>query len=170
MSNLGERISRYFGRRAGSTGATIVQVRDPSELYDVIGQGLLDAAPAVWVEAGAIWRSVGKYGQGSFFAILEDGEKETINVEHEVLRALDELRNLFAQPGTGAWFTATAGFDREGRITFDFDYDSEPQFTHSISVGHYLEEWEKFPRDEAHTPAWLAERLVQAREREKTPE
>jgi hypothetical protein len=57
-----------------------------------------------------------------------------------------------------------------GRITIDFDYDNEPQFEPPISIGHYLEEWEQFPRDEAHTPAWLAERLAQAREWEKTPD
>jgi hypothetical protein len=58
-----------------------------------------------------------------------------------VLRELDQLRDLFAQPGTGAWFTATARLDREGRISFDFDYDNEPQFSSAISEGHYFEEW-----------------------------
>jgi hypothetical protein len=48
---------------------------DPSELYEVIGQGLLDAAPEDWVEAGAIYSSVGKVGNGSFFAILETARK-----------------------------------------------------------------------------------------------
>ena len=113
---------------------------------------------------------MGKFSECSFFAILKDGNKKGLDVEDDVFFALDQLHDLFAQPGTGAWFTATASLDREGRISFDFDYDSEPQFVPPISVGHYLEEWEQFPRDEARTPAWLAERLAEAREWEKTPE
>ncbi len=62
---------------------------DPSELYQMIGQGLIDAAPADWMEAGV----------------------------------------------KGAWFTVTARLDGEGRVTFDFDYDTEPQFEPPISVG-----------------------------------
>ena len=103
---------------------------DPSELYQVVGQHLLDAAPADWVEAGAIYRSVGKFSECKFFAILKDGKKKALDVEDDVFFALDQLHDLFAQPGTGAWFTATGRLDREGRISFDFDYDNEPQRNH----------------------------------------
>jgi hypothetical protein len=61
---------------------------DPSELYQVIGQGLLDAVPADWVEAGAIYCKVGKFSELEPFAILEDGEREIFDVENDIFRAL----------------------------------------------------------------------------------
>jgi hypothetical protein len=82
--------------------------RDASELYEVIGQGLLDGAPADWVEAGVNYCSVGNVGSGEFFAILENGEKERFRVKGG-LRAMDELRELFASPARALGSPRRAG-------------------------------------------------------------
>ena len=138
--------------------------RDFTALSQAIGDAFFAAAPKGWVSGDLRFTQVGKTGEFGESATLADGSVVRFIMPSSILRTFKELRALMAQPGKGAWFTARCHMDISGRITFDFDYDNEPYWSTPTSVGHYLEEWEKHPRDPEHTPPWLAQRLQEAHE------
>ena len=138
--------------------------RDFTALSQAIGEAFFGAAPKGWVSGDIWYREVGKTGELGRTATFADGTVKPFIMPHTIGRTFRELRALMAQPGKGAWFTARCHLEVSGRITFDFDYDNEPTWNTPTSVGHYLEEWEKYPRDPEHTPSWLAQRLQEAHE------
>ncbi|NCT91016.1 hypothetical protein GXB85_08660 [Cellulomonas sp. APG4] len=137
---------------------------NPVDLQQTIGREFLSTVPrSGWVTGVVTYRQVGNAFQAEASATDEAGQHVGGSTTMPMIRAFRGLRAALAQPGKGAWFTAVLTLTPEGRMSFDFDYDSEPAWQPSKAVGHYLEEWEEFPRAPEHTPAWLAERLEQAR-------
>ncbi|SJN40319.1 hypothetical protein FM119_11885 [Mycetocola reblochoni REB411] len=55
----------------------------------------------------------------------------------------------------------------EGRASVSYNYDDEPQLSVPFDPVAYKIDFEKFPRDEAHTPEWLRQRLAEAVELNK---
>jgi hypothetical protein len=137
--------------------------RSPADLYDVIRQEFLDNAPATWAGGVITYRAVGKVYQGEAEARDEQQRFVGGRPTRAMMRAFEDLRRFMARPGTGVWLTAQGSITPDGRLDLDFDHDSEPAWDPPVSVGHYLEEWEEFPRDRAHTPEWLRQRLDEAR-------
>lgn len=138
--------------------------RDFTALSQAIGDTFFGAAPKGWVSGDIEYAQVGKTGELGRTATFADGTVKPFGIPASIMYTLVELRALMAQPGKGAWFTARCHVEVSGRIAFDFDYDNEPSWSTPTSVGHYLEEWEKHPRDPEHTPPWLAQRLQEAHE------
>ncbi len=137
--------------------------RNPDELSQVIGQEFFDQAPAEWAEGKITYRQVGRVYKGEAVALGEAGQFVGGRPTRPMLRAFEELRALTARPGKGAWFTAHCTVTPEGKVSLDLDYDTEPDWDPPVDVRHYLEDWEAYPRSAHLTPAWLAERLEQAR-------
>lgn len=138
--------------------------RDPIELQQVIGREFLRTVPEDgWVRGVITFRQVGKTYEACAEALDSEGRYVGGKPTMTMTTAFRELRRAFAQPGKGAWFTATYSITPDHRISIDFDYDHEPRWASPTALGHHLEEWEQFPRTPEHTPAWLAERLEQAR-------
>ncbi|WP_149204619.1 hypothetical protein [Actinotalea subterranea] len=135
--------------------------RNPGEIMQDVGRQFFEAAPQGWANGSIVYRRVGKTAETQATAQAADGTPLTVVMGRPVLRALRELRAAMARPGSGAWFTAVARFTSDGRMTWDFDHDHEPEWVTGISPLHYLQEQEEFPRDQEHTPAWLRERLTQ---------
>ncbi len=77
------------------------------------------------------------------------------------MRAFDKLRTAMYEPGRGAWFTAMIVIDRAGGYQIDFDYDTEPDFNPQLTAGAYALDLQYYPRDRAHTPMWLQDKLDQ---------
>lgn len=137
---------------------------NPTDLQQTIGMEFISTTPPDgWVRGVVTYRQVGNAFQADASAMDEAGEHVGGSTTMPMLKAFRGLREAFAQPGRGAWFTAVLTVTPEGRMSFDFDYDNEPAWHAPKSVGHYLEEWEAHPRSPECTPAWLAERLEQAR-------
>jgi hypothetical protein len=137
---------------------------DFTALTQEIGTAFLDEAPSGWVAGELLYQEVGSTAELDATARLADGTVQPLAISYTAMDAFNRMRALMAQPGKGAWFTATCRIEAPSRITFDYDYDHEPTWESPTSVGHYLEEWEAYPRDAEHTPAWLTERLAEARE------
>ncbi len=66
---------------------------------------------------------------------------------------------MLYQPGKGTWFTARCTITADGRMSFDFDYDNEPEWDIDVYPDAYAEDQEKYPRDEEHQPDWLKHKL-----------
>lgn len=139
--------------------------RNSEELIDEIGLAFLKSVPQGWGSAELRMRQVGKAGEFTSVATMEDGSEVRFVMPMAALMALSDMREVMARPGTGAWFTAVIRIGAPSKMDFDFDFDfdNEPERTTPTSVGHYLEEWEKHPRAPEHTPEWLVDRLAQAR-------
>ena len=133
---------------------------DPAELQEQIGQGMLAAAPAGWQELRMTVVQVGKSGQRLHRVVLASGEEHgRWSTPMSVGKAMRELRRLTYQSGKGAWYTAVVTVTPSGSISFDLDYDSEPQWDVDVVPETYVEDLEMYPRDEEHRPAWLREKL-----------
>jgi hypothetical protein len=138
--------------------------RPPDEIYRDIGQAFHERCPSGWLSGRIICRQVGTMSEYMAEASMPDG---SVYYPTRVSRTFgpyfDELRDLFAQPGKGTWFTAVCTLSAEGRFSLDLDYDHEPEWQTPVSAGHYLEDWSRYPREPATTPAWLTAKLVEAR-------
>ena len=73
----------------------------------------------------------------------------------DAVRAFEGLRELTAQPGKGAWYSAVFTMDRAGTFNVEFDYDTKPSFPYKIDDEDYREDLEAFPRDPEHIPDWM---------------
>ena len=135
---------------------------NPGELMQDVGRQFFDAAPAGWATGAVVYRRVGKTAESQATAQAADGTPLDVHLGRPATRVLKELRAAMAEPGKGAWFTAVAQLTADGRMTWDFDYDHEPEWFTPASPLHYLQEQEEFPRDAEHTPDWMRERLAQA--------
>ena len=97
-----------------------------------------------------------------------DAYDETGNVSYPLIsgfafdRAVDELRDRFARPGAGAWFSVTIRLTSDGGFSLDADYDHEPEWATPTDPGHYVEEQERYPRDLEHQPEWYRQKLAAA--------
>ncbi|WP_137726538.1 hypothetical protein [Prescottella subtropica] len=84
---------------------------------------------------------------GSLSAKIPGGGKATLEWHR--------LRNLMAeQGGRGAWFSATARVTTDGRYSFDFDYDTEPNWRIPPADETYIADLKKFPRPADQIPTW----------------
>ncbi|MBI9115114.1 hypothetical protein [Sanguibacter suaedae] len=137
---------------------------DLVEVSQKIGAAFVSAAPDGWRTGEMLFVQVGKTSEFQASARVGDGLSVPFRVAPTTVRAFHKLRTSMAEPGRGAWFTARCQLEAPGKMKLDFDYDNEPEWSTPTSVGHYLEEWERHPRDPEHTPEWLAERLRQAHE------
>lgn len=91
-----------------------------------------------------------------------DGADSHPDPDLDLVEAVETIRQQLAQPGTGAWFSATFRFERSGKLTMDADYDHEPAWEMSPVPETYAEEQELFPRDIDHQPDWYQHKLRQA--------
>lgn len=134
----------------------------PGELMQDVGREFHRAAPAGWATGAIVYRRVGRTAESQATAEAADGTPLNVYLGRPASQLLKELRAAMAQPGKGAWFTALARFSADGRMTWDFDHDHEPEWFTPTSPLHYLQEQEEHPRDDEHTPRWMRERLDQA--------
>ena len=139
---------------------------DVIELQQTIGMEFFKTAPPNgWTTGVVTSRGVGKTSESRVEARDAAGVYVGGRPTPAMARAFENLRRAYAHPDRGTWFTAVCTITPEGRMSFDFDYDNEPQWRTPTYVGHYLEEWDQYPRSPEFTPAWLADRLAEARAR-----
>ncbi|WP_460770072.1 hypothetical protein [Mariniluteicoccus flavus] len=99
----------------------------------------------------------------SYAVFISDGGPELRTLAPSAAeRAAERLRHLMYTPGVGTWFTMEVLVRREGTADTRFDYDSQPAFHVPPSDLAYVEDARVFPRDAAHTPDWLADKLAEA--------
>jgi hypothetical protein len=138
----------------------------PRPVEDVLGdiaQGFADRCPAGWTSGRIVCRQAGSVSEYEADATMSDGSiRHPTRLSRTLGPHFDELRDLFARPGRGTWFTARCTLTPGGRVVLDLDYDHEPEWRTPIAAGHYLEDRTRYPRDPARTPPWLAARLQEA--------
>jgi len=92
--------------------------------------------------------------------LIEDDELE---YDNQTTPSFERLRELMYDeaPFRGAWYTAVMTITRTGQFNTEFDYDTKPAFDYEQEDEGYAKDFERFPRNEESTPAWL-QAIVQA--------
>lgn len=129
---------------------------DPAHvaIYQRIAQGVLSAMPAEAKQVQVLSQSIGNVMEIGAQAILEDGSPAPIaTIPQDVARAFGELRALDANPETGTWFGAILSLDRSGKLTLNFNRESEPTLRQEITGAMLAVERQRFPRTE--WPEWF---------------
>ncbi|WP_216915021.1 hypothetical protein [Nocardia noduli] len=176
----------YPPKDPGETRRTASEVEpsgiDPfrdNAVLEQIGRNLQHAVPDGWQKLSCIYREVGLCQHAVIWWTAEDGTSTRILYPLEVRdqqaairlgrsdmaewspQALDDLwtrlRADMYQPGRGTWFTAIYSLDNTGSFGVEFDYDTKPEFIPKVSAGMYSFDFDNYPRDDAHTPMWLAD-------------
>jgi hypothetical protein len=118
------------------------------------------AAPTNWRTGRITYRMAGRTSEFSVSATDEDGTVSSPGVAgFELGDAVEELRERMAQPGKGAWLSATIELEASGRISIDVDYDGEPAWDAPVVDETYVEEQELHPRDDEFQPPWYRDKL-----------
>ncbi|MGW4244224.1 hypothetical protein [Nocardia sp. NPDC004722] len=137
-----------------------------------IGLALLALAPdADWERVELHAAAVGPAYQLRIAAILDDGS--TVIPDPAALEAagldaigsaLLELRRLMAtyRPGTGTWFSMRLCLDSPEDYSAAYNFHHEPEWNPPLSPEAWLADFEVFPRDVLHIPAWLRAHLERA--------
>ena len=75
------------------------------------------------------------------------------------------LREVMYRPDSGTWFSMEMTVTSTGAMTARFNYDNEPEWDVPVDPVSYVNDAKKFPRDEAHQPVWLQQRLAEGQAR-----
>ncbi|KAB2345607.1 hypothetical protein F8566_27080 [Actinomadura rudentiformis] len=139
-------------------------LRSPKERAAVNGvvRALRSAAPFGWERLGFEFRATVGIDSASFEIIDSRGEARPAVPPGQAIGKMDELRRAMYVRGKGAWFTARLRVERSGRVSAEFDYDGEPDFTPPLTPSAYVLDLERFPRTDEHIPPWLRAKLRQA--------
>lgn len=112
-----------------------------------------------WEEIHLSYSAVGDAVTMSCAALRIDGTTSKINPPYRATRLLPDLRAGMFEPGKGTWFGMRYVVEQSGEYHVSFDYDGEPEFDVGIADANYASELARFPRDQAHLPAWLNDKL-----------
>ncbi|CNE17595.1 Uncharacterised protein [Mycobacterium tuberculosis] len=122
-------------------------------------RALRSAAPDGWERLDFEFRATVGIDSASFEVEDASGGRRTAIPPGQAIGRMDELRRVMYRSGKGAWFTARLQIERSGRFSAEFDYDGEPDFTPPLTPSAYALDLDRFPRSEAHIPAWLRAKL-----------
>jgi hypothetical protein len=133
---------------------------DRDEMLRKLAHLLPTAVLDSWEEIHLSYSAVGDAATLSCIVDRIDGSTVRINPPYRATRLLPDLRTAMFQPGQGTWFCMRFVVEQSGQHHVSFDYDGEPEFDFTLVDSNYAIDLARFPRDEAHTPAWLKEKLA----------
>ncbi|EGD42823.1 agglutinin cell wall attachment protein [Nocardioides sp. NPDC057772] len=138
------------------------------ELINEIGALLPERVEGPWTTLILNRRALSTYGQHDLHVRRPDGTLDRSQAApRRVSKLVKELRKLMYQPGGGCWYSAQWTVMDNGDGSLDvratFDYDDEPEWYEPIDPALYGLDLEDYPRDPENIPAWLRERLDEAR-------
>jgi hypothetical protein len=122
-------------------------------------RALRSAAPQGWERLGFEFRATVGIDSASLEVVDAAGETRPAVPPGQAIGMMDGLRREMYRGDKGAWFTARLEIERDGRVSAEFDYDGEPEFTPPLTGSAYALDLERFPRAEENIPGWLKDKL-----------
>lgn len=140
----------------------VVPMMEQARLVNEVAALVLDSLTPPWDRAVLEFRALSYsaehgldiYGGGT---VLEDFAPD------DSLHLLFELRTVMYVPGAGTWFSVEIEVTPDGRTQTRFNYDEEPAWTLPRDDETYVDDLERFPRDEENQPDWLRQKVASAR-------
>jgi hypothetical protein len=128
---------------------------DPGELYQAIGQALVEELPDGWRSVEVSCYMITVFTEFHGWYTTESGEKVSFEVPDDLFDYFAELRDLLYEPGKGAWLSATFRMDNTGKFSVDYDYENRPPFHPQPENESWLLDLERYPRDPEFLPTWM---------------
>jgi hypothetical protein len=113
-----------------------------------------------WEEIHLTYSAIGDADSVSCTVLRVDGTTSKVNPPYRATRLLPGLRAGMFEPHKGTWFGLRYVVEQSGEYQVSFDYDEEPEFDVTLADATYASDFARFPRDEAHIPSWLKEKLA----------
>lgn len=130
------------------------------ELSDQAGWALVDAVPEGWRRIDLRLLVSAGVHDALLTVTMADGSHPAIDPPQEAIDALLERRPLGHVPGEGTWFSHRLVIEPPGKVSSIFNFDNDPLWSPSIPAEAWQRDLAEFPRDEAHLPGWLRDRLA----------
>lgn len=135
-------------------------MQEQARLVSEVAKSLVAVAPEDWISIDFTARMLRGQQESTMWVERPSGREGWFE-DSATMTALRELRAAMHEPGKGTFYTASFVLTAaDGSVETRFDYDGEPDW--EMSPGQYAVDLEAFPRDEAHRPDWLRERLAEA--------
>jgi hypothetical protein len=101
-------------------------------------------------------RLLAGYGEYATRVVRVDGSAESVRTPPSVKEAARKLRErvMYSAAG-GTWLSARFVVGHGGGVGSEFNYDTEPDWSHELDPQLYAQELRAFPRDESAVPEWL---------------
>lgn len=137
------------------------------ELISEIAALASEAVSGEWAQLVYSPRVLTMFAEIELLAHRPDGSVERVPGP-DAIDAIEELREVMYRPGAGTWLSAqwtitnTAG---QWVSEVEFNYDVEPAWNQHVDPGLYGLDLEDFPRRDDLIPAWMKQRLAEARAR-----
>lgn len=137
------------------------------ELIDQISSLLPTQVEGPWTSLVFTDRSLVTYGEDAMLVRRPDGTIDKSQAApRRVAKLTMKLRQVMYRPGVGTWLSAEWHVDNHGDSTsarVDFNYDDEPDWSEPVEPGDYALDLEDFPHTEEATPAWLKQKVREAK-------
>ncbi|MEU8345928.1 hypothetical protein SAMN05443665_102195 [Actinomadura meyerae] len=131
------------------------------ELTQRLGMALLQVAPAGWRRIDLRILMLAGVTDLRLSVIMPDGSSPAADPPRECAQIAAELRSMMYRPGEGTWFGMRFMMDPPSAYWVSFNADFDPGWEPPAAPEEWARDLALFPRDDAHVPGWLRERLGQ---------
>lgn len=120
--------------------------------------GLLgETAPEGWLRLDIEARLlVGVYESEVRYTLADRSTVPGPSDDPRLFPALEQLRELYYEPGLGTWFSVRLCAPRDDRISFAVNADWEPFWRAPLPASAYRDDLERFPVGEEIRAPWLS--------------
>ena len=126
-----------------------------SDAQTAVGHALFDSLPRDgWVSCTVDYLSTVSMAESKVNVTDNSGASELVEPPIGMIMAFKNLRELMASQGRGAWLSSTVTATPDGKCTFDYNYDTRPDWTVEPTDESYIADLEKFPRPR-RPDSWL---------------
>jgi hypothetical protein len=131
------------------------------QMIQDIGRVLLRTAPRGWRRIDLKVLMVAGGHDIILVIIMTDGATSTVEPPAVIAQISAELRARMYRPGEGTWFGMRYTLDPPNDFHVSYNFDFDPLWQPPIRPDVFADDIAAFPRDEAHIPGWLRDRLVE---------
>lgn len=129
-------------------------------LWSLVANLVLLNAPIDWDHVELDYRAAGDHVElTGRVRRLSDGGYYLWEPPNGIRGLMARLRAGVYRPGRGTWFGVTAHVGLDTAIDYEYGWDREPLWDRLPRASAFAADLDRFPRDAAHVPVWLAERL-----------
>ena len=133
-----------------------------TRLTKQVGRAMVAVAGPRWQKLRAEYRSVGRHVEVDLIVTGADGVPVSVRPPVEMVEGLRTLRGGMYRAGRGTWISAVYEIEPPGDYAVEFEPDIEPPWRRVPPPIGFIDELRFFPREDAHIPEWLRERVQAA--------
>jgi hypothetical protein len=126
---------------------------------EALARGIYEYLTPDFTRVELEYSAVGLVSQAILRAFRLDGSKTSFPDIPGIEDPVEDLRSVMYRENAGTWFSMKMSVTAEGSMDASFNYDDHPESGFEYAPSAYRADLEQFPRDDAHIPGWLREKL-----------